>query len=95
MRSVKKVADRIKNCSLESRRVFVGLGYAIPNAETKEDVDTLFKVMCGEGCLKDASKFLPDNDCTKAYIQIHDPNQWSVCKHWSEWWRRPRHLSEY
>ena len=95
MRSVKRVADRLKNCSPESRRVFISLGYAIPTAETKKEIDVVFKVMCGEGLLEDVVKFLPDNDHVKAYVKVHIPDQWSICNHWSEWWRRPRHLSKY
>ena len=44
MRSVKEVADRLKECSAESWHIFVTLGYAVLDAETKEEIETLFKL---------------------------------------------------
>ena len=29
------------------------------------------------------------------YIGKHNPAHWSMCKTWSEWWTRPRHLSKF
>ena len=94
MRSVKKVADRLKECSDESRRVFLDLGYAILDAETKEEVESLFKVLCGEGGLEEVVEFLPNGARVQNYIRQHNPDHWSKCRKWSEWWRRPRHLSK-
>ena len=60
MRSVKRVADRLKECSAESRHIFTTLGYAVLDATTEDEIQTLFKVMCGEAPLEDATEFLPD-----------------------------------
>ena len=95
MRSVKKVADRLKDCSSESRHAFISLGYAILDAETKEEIEALFKVMCGECLLEEVSEFLPNTAQVQGYIAKHKPDQWSMCKTWTDWWKRPRHLSEY
>ena len=60
MRSVKRVAEHLKQCSVESRRVFISLGYAILDAGTKEEVEGLFKAMSGETGLEEVGEFLPE-----------------------------------
>ena len=94
MRSVEKVANRWKDCSVELRRVFVDLGYAILDAESREEVKTIFKILCGEGQLKEVSEFLPSTALVQDYMKEHNAEHWSKCKKWSEWWLRPRHLSK-
>lgn len=55
----------------------------------------LFNVLCGEGALEEVSEFLPQSAQVVQYIGKHNPAHWSKCKTWSEWWTRPRHLSEF
>ena len=92
MRSVKRVADRIP---AESRQIFINVGYAILKAEKKDEIETLFNVMGGQGQLSEVSKFLPQTKQIKEYMKNHEPDHWSTCEHWSKWWMRPRHLSKY
>ena len=80
MRSVKKVADRLRDGSGDSRHVFVSLGYAVLDAETKDEVEMLLKVLCGEGALETVSKFLPRSAQVLQYMGKHNPAHWSKCK---------------
>ena len=83
--SVKKVYERPTQCSEDSRRVFVSLGYAILTAETKSEVNTLFKVLCGEGSLEDVSDFMPQSAQVVRYVGNHNPTHWPKCKAWNDW----------
>ena len=69
MRSVKKVANRLKEC-------FVSLGYAVLDAETEDEVETLFKVLSDEGALEMVSEFLPRS--AQQYMGKHNPAHWSI-----------------
>ena len=95
MRSVKRVADRLKECSAESRHIFTTLGYAILDTTTQDEIETIFKVMCGEAPIEEATEFLSNSDQASEYMIKHKPGDWASCKKWSEWWRRPRHLRMY
>ena len=92
MRSVKRVGERLKECSVESRQVFVSLGYAILEAKTKEEVDILFKAMCGETGLESAIHLVSKKH--EKYATQHNPMWWTTSAKWVEWWTRPKHLSE-
>ena len=92
MRSVKRVGERLKECSVESRQVFVSLGYAILEVKTKEEVDILFKAMCGETGLEGAIHLVSKKH--EKYATQHNPMWWTASAKWVEWWRRPKHLSE-
>ena len=85
--AISKVADHLKDCSGDSRHVFVSLGYAVLDAEKKDEVEMLFKVLCGEGALEMVSKFLPQSAQVSQYMYMekHNPAHWSKCKTWSDW----------
>ena len=91
MRSVERVGERLKECSVESRQIFVSLGYAILDAKTKE-VDNLFKAMCGETGLDSVLHLLSKKH--EKYATQHNPMWWNASAKWVAWWRRPKHLSE-
>ena len=75
MWSGNRMADRLKECSAVSMCIFTTLGYAILDATTGDKIQTLFKVMCGEAPLEDASEFLLDSDQAKKYLIEHKPEQ--------------------
>ena len=74
-------------------RVFTTIGYAIPKAKSQEDVQTLFRVLCGEADLLSANTIL-GCDAISEYISRHNPEDWKLLKHWVEWWTRTRHLGK-
>ena len=53
------------------------LGYTIYEATLKDEIETHFKVMCGQGHLKEVSAFLPKSTDIDNYIAEHTPE--SVC----------------
>lgn len=83
MRSVKRVAERLKECSVESQRVFISLGYAILDAVTREEVESLFAAMCGETGLDEVCEFLPK--AHQSYVAQHKPQWWTKSSKWAEW----------
>lgn len=95
-RSVKRVSEKVnKGSSTLAHQVFTTIGYAIPATKTKEDVDTLFQVLCGAESLSCAIKILPESKSLfEKYQSEHDADTWTKCTHWCEWWTRPNHLSK-
>lgn len=93
MRSVKRVSERVNRRNEQGHQVFTTIGYAIPKAKTREDVLTLFKVLCGEADLHSAAKIL-GSDIVSDYAKKHSPDDWKVLSHWSDWWTRARHLGK-
>ncbi len=70
------------------------LGYGILDAESNEDIDTLFSLMEGEMPLTAARQFSPNSSLLEDYIPSHNPEEWCSCKSWVAWWKRPAHLSK-
>ena len=90
MWSVKRVVNQLKECSAESRRIFTTLGYAILNATTKDEIETIFKVMCGEAPIDEAAEFLSNSDQISKYMIKHKPGH---CR--STWLLSTSHNSQY
>ena len=71
-------------------KAFTTIGYAIPKAKSKEDIQTLFQVT---KLLSDAVTILACLLDLKEYLSSHDPKTWQSRTHWCNWWTRPNHIS--
>ena len=81
---MKRVADRLKECSAESRHIFTTLGYAILDATTQDEIETIFKEMCGKAPIEEAAEFLSNSNQASEYMIKHKPGDWASCKKWRE-----------
>ncbi len=93
-RSVKRVSERVNKSGTAAYLAFNTIGYAIVNAKRKEDVESLFHVLCGEEPLSTACGILGDRVELTRYSPDHNPEKWKSCSHWCSWWMRPNHLSK-
>lgn len=92
-RSVKRVAERLNKGSGLGFKAFTTIGYAIPKAVSKEDVITLFDVLCGKKALSAAIDILPEAILLLEYKNDHNPENWKPGSSWRDWWCRSNHLS--
>lgn len=95
-RSVKRVSGKVnKGISTLAHQAFIAIGYAIPTCKSKEDVETLFQVLCGAKSLTCAIKIvLESSSLLNKYQPEHRTEAWVRCAHWCDWWTRPNHLSK-
>lgn len=94
-RSVKRVSDRVnKGSSTRAYKAFTTIAYSIPTSKSKADVETLFKVLCGEKPLSEAIRIMPGSSVLKEFQAEYNMENWKSCSHWCEWWMRPNHLSK-
>lgn len=93
MHSVNKVSEKLNRCSSLAHRAFTTIGYAILHAKTKDEVTSLFDVLCGEDSIDNAIAYLPQSGVLKEYQPQHSQEKWEACADWCKWWMRPYHLS--
>lgn len=92
-RSVKRVSERVnKNGSSKAHGAFTAIAYAIPNVKTAAHVQGLFRVLRGSDQLSCAFKILPKIKVLSEYQPEHNPDNWTACSHWCDWWMRKNHL---
>ena len=79
MRSVKKVSEKVNkghHCA------FTTIGYAILHAKSRNEVASLFSVLCGEKNIDSAIAYIPDSVVLKEYESQHSPDKWEDCANW-------------
>ena len=91
---MKRVNERINRSSSLAYKCFNTIAYAIPKANKKEHVDTLFQTLSGSKPLSEALAILPPSNELQEYATIHNPTLWELSKTWCNWWARPNHLSK-
>ena len=93
-RSVKRVSERTNKVGSLGCRAFQHIGYEIPRAKSKEDVENLFAVLAGDKPLATACSILGSPKVLSDYAPEHDVSKWKACSHWRDWWMRENHLSK-
>ena len=89
---MKRVSEKVNKSSQLARKAFTTIAYHIPEAETPEDVMTLFSVLAGEKEVKAAATLIPESSVVRRYADEEEHESWKQASHWVDWWRRPRHL---
>lgn len=71
-------------------KAFTAVAYAIPKADSPEEVSKLFSVLAGEAEIDALTEV---GGLSKTLEKFHHiPKAWKAAKHWVNWWRRPKHL---
>lgn len=93
-RSVKRVSERTNKVGSPGYKAFLHIGYEIPKAKTKKDVEDLFAVLARDKPLAVACSILNSAKVLTDYAAEHDPQKWKLSSHWCAWWMREKHLSK-
>lgn len=93
-RSVKRVGEKTNKVGSLGYKAFLHIGYEIPKAKTKADVEDLFAVLSGDKPLGIACSILNFPMVLMDYASEHDPQKWKLSSHWCAWWTRENHLSK-
>ena len=75
------------------KSVFLKVCYMIPKLTTAVEVVACFEALCGVRSLNELSKKVQTLKLTKEEIKLIDKEcDWSIAKHWAQWWARCEHL---
>ena len=94
LRSCQRVADRVSsspNKQLE-RRVFLEICRKIKTLDSRVDVVACFELLCGVRSVSNLLQKLPSLCTIQEATIIDEQCNWSVAKHWAQWWTRATHL---
>ena len=94
LRSCQRVADRVSsspNKQLE-RRVFLEICRKIKTLDSRVDVVACFESLCGVRSVSNLLQKLPSLCTIQEATIIDEQCNWSVAKHWAQWWTRATHL---
>ena len=87
-----RVADRVAKRK-EEKSIYLKVCYTIPKLTTAVEVVAYFEALCGVRSLNELSKKVQTLKLTKEEIEsIHKKCDWSIAKHWAQWWARCEHL---
>eukprot|EP00112_Aurelia_sp_Birch-Aquarium-sp1_P022077 Seg6109.1 transcript_id=Seg6109.1/GoldUCD/mRNA.D3Y31 product="hypothetical protein" protein_id=Seg6109.1/GoldUCD/D3Y31 len=90
MRQAERQAERIGENEIE-RRVFVKVCKAIPDETQDSKINTMFDVLSGKTKVSVLTTIL-ELDAEERSI---DNARWSKAKHWTSWWRKPKHAKMF
>ncbi len=86
------MAERVNKGNPQGYKAFTAVAYAIPKADSPEEVSKLFSVLAGEAEIDALTEV---GGLSKTLEKFHHiPKAWKAAKHWVNWWRRPKHLSK-
>ena len=74
------------------RDVFVAIGQKILEANSAEDIITLFGVLRGDHVISDMKTLMPNHSVIKKYLSENGSVRWQGAASWVDWWLRERHL---
>ena len=92
--SCQRVADRVASSAHKQmeRNVFLKIAYKIPALKDGINAIACFETLCGVRTVKQLLEKLP-LICSNDEAELIDKKcNWSVAKHWAQWWSRCDHL---
>ena len=93
-RSCQHIADRIVSSKdkAKEKKVFLNIAYSIQKLRDSPSIVACFETLCGVRTVKQLLQKMPSL-CSKDDADFIDKNcNWSLAKHWAQWWTRCNHL---
>ena len=92
--SCQRVADRVATSSNRKREkdIFLAIASQVQKLESAVDIVSCFEALCGVRPIKELIRKIPTVCSFEDAKFIDKQCDWTIAKHWAQWWTRSSHL---